>query len=146
MAESESPQIEALFREALARAAGDRAAFLTEACQGDVLLRRKVERLLAEREEAAEAERRAAQEAKEAPRFEVLAATFRDESAATNSLRELIDAGYDGSLISADMNGTVLHEVRLGPYPGIEAAREVAGTIREAFGLAPTVVVETERE
>jgi len=104
---------------------------------------REIER---EREEAAEAERRAAEEAGEAPRFEVLAATFRDESAAIESLQQMIDAGYDGTLISGGMDGTVLHEIRLGPYPSVEAAREAAGVIREAFGLAPTVVVETEGE
>jgi len=104
---------------------------------------REIER---EREETAESERRAAEEAETAPRFEVLAATFRDESAAIESLQQMIDAGYDGTLISGDMDGTVLHEIRLGPYPSIEAAREVAGVIREAFGLAPTVVVETEGE
>ncbi len=97
-------------------------------------------------EAEAEAERRAAEAAETAPSFGVLAATFRDESAATDSLQQLIDAGYDGALISGDTDGTVLYEVRLGPYPSIEAAREVAGVIRETFGLAPTVVVETESE
>ncbi len=94
----------------------------------------------------AEAERRAAVEAETAPSFGVLAATFRNESAATDSLQQLIDAGYDGTLVSGDTDGTVLYEVQLGPYPSIEAAREVAGVIRESFGLAPTVVVETESE
>jgi len=94
----------------------------------------------------AEAELRAALEAETAPSFGVLAATFRNESAATDSLQQLIDAGYDGTLVSGDTDGTVLYEVQLGPYPSIEAAREVAGVIRETFGLAPTVVVETESE
>jgi general secretion pathway protein D len=94
----------------------------------------------------AEAERRAALAAETAPSFGVLAATFRNESAATDSLQQLIDAGYDGALVSGDTNGTVLYEVQLGPYPSIEAAREVAGVIRETFGLAPIVVVETESE
>ncbi len=94
----------------------------------------------------AEAERLAAVEAETAPSFGVLAATFRNESAATESLQQLIDAGYDGTLVSGDTDGTVLYEVQLGPYPSIEAAREVAGVIRETFGLAPTVVVETESE
>jgi general secretion pathway protein D len=94
----------------------------------------------------AEAERNAAEAVEAASRFGVLAATFRDESAATDSLQQLIDAGFDGTLVSGDMDGTVLYEVRLGPYPSIEAAREVSGVIRETFGLAPTVLVETESE
>jgi cell division septation protein DedD len=97
-------------------------------------------------EAAAEAGRQAAEEAAHAPSFAVLAATLRDESAATESLQELIDAGYDGTLISADRNGAILYEVRLGPYPSMESAREAAGVIRESFGLAPSVVVETEGE
>jgi hypothetical protein len=108
-----------------------------------------VERMLEielEEEEETEAERRAAEDLEQAPRFGVLAATFRDETAATESLGQLIDAGYDGTLISGDRDGTVFHQVRLGPYPSIEAAREASGVIREAFGLAPTVVVETESE
>jgi general secretion pathway protein D len=108
-----------------------------------------IERMLEiERQEeaAAESERKAAEEAAHAPSFAVLAATLRDESAATESLQELIDAGYDGTLISADREGTILFEVRLGPYPSMESAREAAGVIRESFGLAPSVVVETEGE
>ena len=97
-------------------------------------------------EAEADAKRRAAEEAETAPRFGVLAATFRNESAATDSLQQLIDAGFDGTLVSGDTDGTVLYEVRLGPYPSIEAAREVSGVIRETFGLAPTVLVETESE
>ncbi len=99
-----------------------------------------------EREKAAEAARRAAEGAETAPRFGVLAATFRDESAATESLRELIDAGYDGTLVSWDTHGTVLYEVHVGPYPSVESAREVSGVLRDAFGLAPTVVVEESEE
>jgi len=94
----------------------------------------------------AEAERRAAEEAMTAPSFGVLAATFRNESAATDSLQQLIDAGFDGTLVSGDTDGTVVYEIRLGPYPSIEAAREVAGVVRETFGLAPTLLVETESE
>jgi general secretion pathway protein D len=104
---------------------------------------REIER---EEEEASEAERRAAEEAARAARFGVLAATFRNESAATDSLQQLIDAGYDGTLISGSTDGTVLYEVHLGPYPSVESAQEVARVIRESFGLAPAVLVETESE
>jgi hypothetical protein len=53
MDEPDPPQIEALCREALARAVEDRADFLAEACQGDVLMRTKIDRLLAETEATA---------------------------------------------------------------------------------------------
>jgi general secretion pathway protein D len=104
---------------------------------------REIERA---QQEADEAGHRAAEALEEAPAFGVLAATFRDESAATDSLEQLIDAGYDGTLVSESADGTVLYQVHIGPFPTVESAREAAAVIRESFGLAPTVVLETEAE
>ena len=104
---------------------------------------REIERA---QQEAEEAERRAAEALEETPPFGVLAATFREESAATDSLEQLIDAGYDGTLVSESADGTVLYQVHIGPYPTVDSAREAAAVIRESFGLAPTVILETEAE
>ena len=60
-----------------------------------------------------------------------------------------LEGAQDGVWDRADAHlegSAVLYEVRLGPYPSIEAAREISGVIRETFGLAPTLVVETESE
>ena len=46
------PEVERLYHAALERAAGERAAFLIEACAGDDVLRREVESLLAYRTKA----------------------------------------------------------------------------------------------
>ena len=81
-----------------------------------------------------------------APTYGVLAAVFRDETAAAEMLTELVDAGYDGTLVSGESQGTVLLELRLGPYENLEQAEAVAGTVRETFGLAPTVFVERPEE
>ena len=43
-------------------------------------------------------------------------------------------------------NGTVLYEVRLGPYADQAEAERTAQGVRDAFRLAPTVFVEETRE
>jgi len=75
-------------------------------------------------------------------RWGVLAATFADEGAAATTLQQLIDAGLDGALVSEDHQGTLLYEVRLGPYPDQAQAERTAAGVRESFRLAPTVYVE----
>ncbi len=76
------------------------------------------------------------------PGYTVLAAVFQDERAASELMTELVDAGYDGQLVSSESNGVVLMQVRLGPYEHLEQAEEVSSTVRDAFGVSPTVVVE----
>jgi general secretion pathway protein D len=101
-----------------------------------------------EGEQMAERERRAleAEAGQHAPEYYVQAAVTGDEAAAIRVLTELVDAGYDGSLISGDVGGTVLHEVRLGPYPSIDEAQRVGGIIRRSHGLAPSVMVAPEQQ
>jgi cell division septation protein DedD len=72
----------------------------------------------------------------------VLAATFADEDAAAGALQQLIDAGHDGALVAEEREGTVLYEVRLGPYPDRGQAELAAAGVRDAFRFAPTVYVE----
>ena len=52
-----------------------------------------------------------------------------------SSLTELVDAGYDGTLVSEDSAGSVLYEMRLGPYDDQAEAERAAEAMREAFGL-----------
>jgi general secretion pathway protein D len=75
-------------------------------------------------------------------RWGVLAATFADEGAAAAALQQLLDAGHDGALVSEEHEGTLLYEVRLGPYPDQAEAERTAAVVRDAFRLAPTVYVE----
>ena len=75
-------------------------------------------------------------------RWGVLAATFADEGAAAATLQQLIEAGHDGALVSEEHEGTLLYEVRLGPYPDQAEAERTAAVVRDAFRLAPTVYVE----
>ena len=95
----------------------------------------------AEREAAAESDAglRAA-----TPRYEVLAATFGDEGAAMTTLQQLIDAGHDGTLTSAEQAGTLLYEIHLGPFETSREAEERAAAIADAFGLSPKVMLLPE--
>ncbi len=76
--------------------------------------------------------------------FGVLAATFGDEGAAAATLQQLIDAGWDGFLQTEDRSGTLLYQVKLGPFESLEDAEGAAATVGSAFELAPTVILERE--
>ena len=76
----------------------------------------------------------------------MLAATFADEAAAATALQQLIDAGHDGMLVSEDRHGTVLYEVRLGPYADQGEAERTAATVRDTFRFAPTLYQEEASE
>jgi len=85
-------------------------------------------------EAQAEAERHA-------PRYSVQAAVFGTEAAATTTLTEMVDAGYDGFILTGEESGALLYQVVLGPYESVEAARDVADAVRAGFGLSPAVMV-----
>jgi len=79
-------------------------------------------------------------------RWGVLAAIFADEAAAATALQQLIDAGHDGTLVSEDREGTLLYELRLGPYSDQAEAESAAASVREAFRFAPTLYLEEPSE
>ena len=86
----------------------------------------------------AEAERRAALTA---PRYSVQAAVFGTEAAAATTLTQLVDAGYDGFILTGEESGALLFQVLLGPYESVQEARDVSEAVRAGFGLAPAVLV-----
>jgi len=97
-------------------------------------------------EQDAEARRRleeAAAAARSGPAYAVLAAVYRSENAAQQLLTELVDAGYDGTLLASESGGGVLYEIRLGPFSELREAQLAADAITGAFGLSPEVVVDT---
>jgi hypothetical protein len=74
-------------------------------------------------------------------RYFLQAAVTGDEAAAMETLTDLVDAGYDGTLVSGQVGETLLYEVRLGPYRTLEEAQRVGDTVTRSHGLAPTIVV-----
>ena len=79
------------------------------------------------------------------PDFRVRAGLFSDERAAAATLTRLIDAGYDGALISSQADGVLLFEIQLGPYGDIEVAQQTFEILRDAYGLDPAITVVEPR-
>ena len=99
--------------------------------------------------EAAEAAARAEAEAARlaalhAPQYAVQALVGRDVDDAVDTLQRLIDEGYDGTLVSNDVAGSVHFELQIGPFPTIAAAKQASQSVRDVHGLEPFVVVVSE--
>jgi hypothetical protein len=72
----------------------------------------------------------------------IQAAVLGDEKAAMETLTRLVDAGYDGTLVSADTTGVVLYEIRVGPYDNLADAQRAGEAIRRSEGLTPALLIE----
>lgn len=77
-------------------------------------------------------------------RYVVLAGSYADPNAARGTLLELVDAGYDGRLVSSGPAGRVRYELRVGPYTEVDEAERAAGTLQRAYGLSSRIVLERE--
>ena len=64
-----------------------------------------------------------------------------DEDAATGLLVALIDAGYEGELVTSETGGVLLLEVHVGPFDTFKAANDASEQIGRAHGVTPSVVV-----
>ncbi len=74
--------------------------------------------------------------------YMLLAAVYQDESLAAETLTQLVDGGYEGTLTAEDAGGSILYRIVLGPYDDLTGAELTSATIREVFGLTPTVLLE----
>jgi hypothetical protein len=76
-------------------------------------------------------------------RYFVQAPALGDEGAAMQLLTELVDAGFDGTLVSNQTaSGVVLYDIRLGPFETLDEAQRVATVVQTAHGLTSSVLVE----
>jgi len=66
---------------------------------------------------------------------------YQDEGKATRDLTMLLDAGYDGTLMSGDSDGALVFELVLGPFPDLQAARDTSDAISEVYGFFPAVTI-----
>jgi general secretion pathway protein D len=103
-----------------------------------------LERMHQIEQEKLEARERARAEAgKAGSRYLVQAPVLGDENEAMQMLTELVDAGYDGTLVSNQTSsGMVLYEIRLGPFETLEEAQKVGTVVQRAHGLSSSVLVE----
>ena len=99
-------------------------------------LEEKRAREIEERE--AKASRR---EAANAQRYSVQVATFLDETEATESLMTLVDAGYDGTLVSSEADGQIVFTIQIGPFEDLWDADRAAQTLDAAYGYQTAVTI-----
>ncbi len=76
-----------------------------------------------------------------APEYAVQALVGRYVDDAINTLQALIDEGYDGTLVSNDVGGSVYFELQIGPFLTIRAAERASELVRDVHGLEPSVVI-----
>ena len=86
----------------------------------------------------AEAERRVQAGAR---RYAVQVATFLNEREATETLTLLIDAGYDGSLVSSESDGRIVFTIQIGPFQDLWDADRAAQTLESAYGYQSSVTI-----
>jgi len=73
--------------------------------------------------------------------YVVQVATLLDEAEATKTLMNLLDAGYDGTLVSSESGGRLLFSVELGPFVDLQEAERAARTLDASYGYAASVMV-----
>lgn len=66
---------------------------------------------------------------------------FNDESAAAAALTRLLDAGYDGTLVSRESDGDLVYELLVGPYVDLESAQDAATALAEVYDYDPSVML-----
>ena len=92
---------------------------------------------------AARAERESVEQAAPAA-YLVRAGVFSDAETATKTLTTLVDAGFDGSLVSSESGGVLLYEIQIGPFEDTVGAKHAAQVLREAHDLAPAITLIEE--
>jgi len=97
-----------------------------------------------EREQAAiEAERAAEAEAQ---RYAVEVATYLDEEEATEALRMLLDAGYEGTLITREVDDRPVFTLQVGPFDDLWSADRAASLLDSAYGYSSSVTILRREE
>jgi general secretion pathway protein D len=79
-------------------------------------------------------------------RYGINVATYVDESEAIETLTELVDAGYDGSLISSDSDGVLVFTLQVGPFDDLWTAQRTAETLDASYGYSSSVTVLRHEE
>lgn len=106
---------------------------------------RAIERERAERREQKVIEAERAAEA-EAQRYAVEVATYLDEQEATEALTMLLDAGYDGTLITREVDDRPVFTLQVGPFDDLWSADRAASLLDSAYGYSSSVTILRREE
>jgi len=74
-------------------------------------------------------------------RYAINVATFVNEDEAIATLTELVDAGYDGSLLSNDTDGVLVFTLQVGPFSDLWTAQRTAEILDASYGYSSSVAV-----
>jgi general secretion pathway protein D len=74
-------------------------------------------------------------------RYAVQVANYMDEDQATETLTRLLDAGYDGTLVSSESDGQLMFSVQLGPFDDAAEAERTSQTLDAAYGYSSAVTL-----
>jgi general secretion pathway protein D len=77
----------------------------------------------------------------EMPYYAVSAFVSGGENEAIQALQEIIDSGYDATLVSSQLNGRMAFELQVGPYASLSEAQHVRSVVASTHGLNPSIVV-----
>ena len=64
-----------------------------------------------------------------------------DESDATERLTVLLDAGYEGRLMTSESNGRLVFTLEVGPFEDLWDADRAAEALDESYGFDSSVTV-----
>jgi alkanesulfonate monooxygenase SsuD/methylene tetrahydromethanopterin reductase-like flavin-dependent oxidoreductase (luciferase family) len=81
-----------------------------------------------------------------APKYAVQALIVGSEDEAIYALQAVIDAGFDGTIISNESAGAAYFQLQVGPYETVEEANRVSSHIERAHRLNPSVIIITPEE
>ena len=68
-----------------------------------------------------------------------IAPPLHDEEEASDLLTEVLDLGYDATLVSEDVDGRVQLELQVGPFGTLREADSTATILRRAMELEPEI-------
>lgn len=100
----------------------------------------ELEELLRDREAQRVAERLGAGEAT-SNAYVLRVAVFQSDAAAADALTRLLDAGYDGTLVSDGSDGGIVYELLVGPYVEFDDASDAARVLSEVYDYDPSITI-----
>jgi general secretion pathway protein D len=77
----------------------------------------------------------------EPQRYAVRVATYLDEAQATEALTTLLDAGYDGTLVSTESDGRLVFSIEVGPFEDLSEAERASEVLDASYGYSSSVNV-----
>ena len=78
--------------------------------------------------------------------YAINVATYVNETEATETLTRLLDAGYDGTLISTESDGMVVFSLQVGEFEDLWTAQRTAETLDASYGYSSSVTVLRQDE